>query len=366
MRGAAASRCRGRTMPPKQRVLVTGAGGFIGGRAVEVLHQLGHEVRAGVRRWSSAPRIGRLPIDIVQCDLDTQQLDAACDGVSAIVHCAVNLQSLPEVERQMRNLLDAAARHGVSRFVHLSTMEVYGEPQGDIDERHVLDPAAAHSHYARLKIRLEEICREYIERGLPIVILRPTIVYGPFSESWTVEVAQRLLSSSWSLPEQATRGTCNLVYIDDLMSAIVLALNGAGAVGETFNINGAERLTWNEYFQALGRALGIDHLRRHSALTARAGAWLTLPVRKSAKFLLKRYQDQVMGLYQRSRLARQIMRRAERVLRQVPTPQEFRLCSRTAFYVTDKAARLLGYQPRFSTERGVGLSAAWLKHEGYA
>ena len=367
MRGAADSRCRGRTMPPKPRVLVTGAGGFIGGRAVEVLHQLGYDVRAGVRRWSSAARIGRLPIDIVPCDLtDTRQLDAACNGVSAIVHCAVNLQSLPDAERQMRNLLDAAARHHLGRFVHLSTMEVYGEPPGDIDEGHALDSAGGHSHYARLKIRLEAVCREYIACGQPIVILRPTIVYGPFSESWTVEVAQRLLSSSWSLPEQATQGTCNLVYIDDLVAAVLLALHDTGAVGEAFNINGAERLTWNDYFRALGRALGVARLQRRGALTARAGAWLTLPVRKSAKFLLHRYQDQVMGVYQRSRLARQIMRRAERVLRQVPTPQEFRLCSRTAFYVTDKAARLLGYRPRFSTERGVGLSAAWLKHEGYA
>ena len=351
---------------PAERVLVTGAGGFIGGRAVEVLHHLGYDVRAGVRRWSSAARIGRLPIEIVQCDLaDRGQLDAACDGVTAIVHCAVNLQPLPGAELEMRNLLDAATRHGVGRFVHLSTMEVYGEPQGEVDEGHGFDPAGGQSHYARLKIRLEHLCREYVDRGLPIVILRPTIVYGPFSESWTVEVAQRLLSSSWLLPEQAARGTCNLVYIDDLMAAVLLALRNKGAVGEAFNVNGAERLTWNEYFQAMGRALGVDRLNRHGALMARAGAWLTMPVRKSAKFLLQRYQPRIMALYQRFGLARQLMRRAERVLRQVPTPAEFRLCSRTAFYVTDKASRMLGYQPRFSTERGVALSVAWLRHEGH-
>ena len=349
-------------------MLVTGAGGFIGGRAVEVLHHLGYDVRAGVRRWSSAARIGRLPIEIVQCDLANRaQLDAACDGVSAIVHCAVNLQPLRDAEGEMRNLLDAAARHGVSRFVHLSTMEVYGERDGgDVDERHGFDPAGGQSHYARLKIRLEQVCREYMDRGLPIVILRPTIVYGPFSESWTVEVAQRLLASSLSLPEQAARGTCNLVYIDDLMAAILLALRDNGAVGEAFNVNGAERLTWNDYFHAMRRALAVDRLNRQSALVARASAWLTVPVRKSAKFLLRRYQEQIMAVYQRFRLARQLMRRAERVLRQVPTPAEFRLCSRTAFYVTDKAARVLGYRPRFSTERGVALSVAWLRHEGYA
>ena len=352
-------------MTSEPRVLVTGAGGFIGGRVVEVLYRRGMDVRAGVRRWASAARIGRLPIEIVQCELaDPRQLDAACEGVAAIVHCAVNLQPLPDAERQMRNLLDAAARHKVARFVHLSTMEVYGESSGDIDENQGFDASGGHSHYARLKIRLEQICREYTGR-LPIVILRPTIVYGPFSESWTVEVAQRLLSSSWALPEQATQGTCNLVYIDDLMAAILLALRSDAAVGESFNVNGSERLTWNEYFQAVGDALGVGRLQRRSVITTRAGSWLTVPLRKSAKFLLSRYQEQIMALYQRSGLAKQVMRRAERFLKQVPTPAEFRLCSRKAFYVTGKAARLLGYRPQFSTERGVGLSVAWLKHEGY-
>lgn len=348
-------------------VLVTGAGGFIGGRVVEVLHGIGgFRVRAGVRRWASAARIGRLSVEIVQCDLDDpQQVDRACEGVTTIVHCAVNLGSIAEAAGQMRNLLETAHGHGVERTVHLSTMEVYGEAAGDIDEHQALDTAGGHNHYARLKITLERLCRQYMDRGLPVVILRPTIVYGPFSESWTIEPAQRLLSSSWSLPAQSTDGTCNLLYIDDLMAAILLALRSDRAVGEAFNVNGGERLTWNQYFRTLGESLGVSRTKGHGAFTTRAGALLTQPVRKSAKFLLQRYQQQIMALYQRSALAKQLMRRAERFIRQVPTPAEFRLCSRKAFYRTDKATRVLGYAPRFTTERGVALSIAWLKHEGY-
>jgi nucleoside-diphosphate-sugar epimerase len=350
----------------EQRVLVTGAGGFIGGRVIEVLHSMGYGVRAGVRRWASAPRIGRLPIEIVLCDLaDPQQVEAACDGATAIVHCAVSLEPLPEAVAHMRNLLEAATGHDIKRFVHLSTMEVYGESAGDIDEQHALDPGGGHSHYARLKITLEQLCREYVDRGLPLVILRPTIVYGPFSESWTVEPAQRLLSSSWSLPEQAAQGTCNLLYIDDLVAAILLALRSDQAVGETFNVNGGERITWDDYLRGLGEALGVGELNRHGAFAARAGAWLTFPLRKSAKFLLQRYQEQIMALYRRFGLARQIMRRAERMIRQVPTPAEFRLYGRKAFYATEKATRMLGYESKFSMQRGIDLSIAWLKHEGY-
>jgi nucleoside-diphosphate-sugar epimerase len=262
----------------------------------------------------------------------------------------------------MRHLLEAAQRHRVARIVHLSTMEVYGDAAGEVDERHTL---GGDSPYAQLKITLEQLCQDYIDRGLPLVILRPTIVYGPFSEAWTVELGQRLRSSSWSLPEQAARGTCNLLYIDDLMAAILLALRSDQAVGEVFNVNGGERVTWNDYFQTFGAALGVERVNRHGNITARAGVWLTEPVRKSAKFLLKRYEDQIMALYRRFWLAKQVMRTAERVIRQVPTPAEFRLCSRKAFYVSEKATRILGYEPKFTMAHGTALSVAWLKHEGY-
>ena len=72
-----------------------------------------------------------------------------------------------------------------------------------------------------------------------------------------------------------------------------------------------------------------------------------------------------MALYQRFGLAKQLMRRAERIIRQMPTPAEFRLYGRKAFYVTEKATQRLGYRPRFSMRRGIDRSVAWLKHEGY-
>ena len=348
---------------PSERVLITGAGGFIGGRVAEVLHGSGHaQVRAGVRRWAGAARIGRLPVEIVRCDLaDPRQVDAACDGVTAVVQCAT--VTGPGGEAQLRNLLEAAHRRGVTRVVHLSTTEVYGDVAGDVDEEDPVGPGQ--SDYARSKIAAERVCAEYIARGLPLVILRPTIVYGPFSEVWTVKVVQRLLSGRWSLPEESCRGTCNLLYVDDLVAAILLASRTDQAVGETFNVNGSERVTWNQYFRALGAGLGAGIPDRQGVLAARGRAWLLQPVRASAHFLLRHQKDRIMALYDRYRPVRRLMRRAESLLRRVPATGEFRLYSRAACYVTGKARRILGYQPTFTMASGVTLSIAWLRHEGY-
>jgi nucleoside-diphosphate-sugar epimerase len=350
-------------MRSDHRVLITGAGGFIGGRVAEVLHGLGFaQVRAGVRRWASAARIGRLPVEIVRCDLaDRRQVDAACDGVTAVVQCAK--PTGPGAEAQLHNLLEVAYRRGVTRVVHLSTTEVYGAVAGDVDEGHPVGPGQ--SDYARSKVAAEQTCAEYIARGLPLVILRPTIVYGPFSETWTVRFVQRLLSGRWLLPEESCRGTCNLLYVDDLVAAIILALRTNQAVAETFNVNGSERVTWNQYFRALGEALGADRLDPQSVLAARASAWLMQPVRASAKFLLQHHKDRIMALYERYQPVRRLMRKAESLIRRVPATAEVSLYRRTAFYVTGKAQRILGYQPRFTMAHGIILSVAWLRHEGY-
>ena len=350
-------------MRSDHRVLITGAGGFIGGRVAEVLHSSGcAQVRAGVRRWAGAARIGRLPVEIVPCDLaDPGQVDAACDGVTAVVQCA--RVAGPGSEAPLRNLLEAAYRRGVTRFVHLSTTEVYGAVDGDIDEGHAVGPGQ--SDYARSKIAAERVCAEYMARGLPLVILRPTIVYGPFSEVWTVKFVERLLSGRWSLPEVSCRGTCNLLYVDDLVAAIGLALWSDRAVGETFNVNGSERVSWNQYFRALGTAVGAGSLDPKGPLAAHADAWLLQPLRTSAHFLLNHQRDRIMALYERYRPVRQLMRSVQRLMRKVPDTGEFSLYRRTAFYVTEKAQRILGYEPKFTMPSGIALSVAWLRHEGY-
>jgi nucleoside-diphosphate-sugar epimerase len=350
-------------MIERKTVFVTGAGGFIGGRVVELLHASGrYSVKAGVRRWSSAARIGRLPVDIVLCDItDPDDLRRAVEDVDLIVHCAVGDRRATVVGT--RNVFDAAFEAGVERLVHISTIDVYGDRTGPVPEDVALTRTGR--EYGDTKIEAEEICQEFIQRGLPTVILRPTIVYGPFSELWTLAYAWRFLKGTWLLPVSDCQGTCNLVYVDDLVAAILRAMTSEDAVGQAFNVNGDDQITWNDYFHALNNAMGLPPLASPRRSRARLSAALVLPVRVIGKFALNRLSGLVVTLYQRYAVVKRCMRFAESVIRQTPSGSEFRMYSKVVSFPTDKAERILGYRPVFPMQDGVAFSAAWLRHHGH-
>jgi nucleoside-diphosphate-sugar epimerase len=349
-------------MPEPGRVLVTGAGGFIGGRVVEALFQSsGLEPVPSLRRWSTAARIGRLPLDPVQCDLlDLEQVRAAVRGVRSIVHCAVGDRRATVAGTT--NLLEAALEAGVERVVHLSTIDVYGRAEGTVTEA---DPLVrTDREYGDSKIEAEEVCREFVEKGLDVVILRPTIVYGPFSDLWTVEFAERFRAGTWLLPPEACQGRCNLVYVDDLVRCVLLALEADGASGLAFNVNGPDEITWQEYFELLNSELGLAPLPAPGAARSRMTSSLVAPIRSIVKSTFLRFEDRILAIYRSSRLARRLMKRVERTLRSVPSGSEFDLYGRTAHFPTQLAAEVLGYQPAVDAVEGTRLSAQWVRHEG--
>jgi nucleoside-diphosphate-sugar epimerase len=343
--------------------LITGAGGFIGGRITEALH-LGssYEVRPNLRQWGSAARIGRFPLQPVLFDImEPAAIRRGLEGVTHVVHCAYGP---PEVTIEgTRNMLEAARDAGVERFVHLSTVDVYDKTMsGRIAEE---DPCVANGdRYGDMKVEAENVCWEYQDQ-VPVTALRPSIVYGPFSDLWTVNICNRLQSGRWGTLGEYGEGTCNLVYVDDVVQAVRRALAMDEAVGKAFNVNGPEPITWNAYFQRLNAALGRPALDEIDPTSTKLMAKLTAPVRALAKMLLNHFRDEIMKLYNRFDLIKKIIKQTENTLKTTPTSSELELFQRQATYDISRARNVLGYEPEYGAEKGIDVSTKWLAHHGY-
>lgn len=349
-------------MSKNKTFLVTGAGGFIGGWLVETLFMQGSsDVRAGVRSWQGAARLARFPINIVLCDvMNTSQISQAMAGASNIIHCAVGSQDV--IVKGTENMLEVAYAQGVNHFVHLSTAEVYGNANGEIDETYPYQYRG--NDYADAKIEAEKQVWGYHKKGLPITVIRPSIVYGPFSKDWTVDLASRLQSGNWGLFEGKGDGFCNLIYVADLVAGVLSAVREDLAVGEAFNLNGPEIITWNQYFQRFNEALGFTDLRVWSPAQSRIRSSLMEPARSSAKLMLRYLESPLRKLCQRFTSMRVLMRYFETCFRTTPQLDELDLYNRRAIYIAQKAQDILGFKPQYDVNFGIQMNVRWLRHLG--
>lgn len=354
-----------------KKMLVTGASGFIGGRLVEklILYH-GANVRALVRNFARTARIARFRLEMVQGDIaDPDVIDRAVAGCDVVFHCAHDLQNAQRNLDGARVLAEACLRHGASRLVHVSSVSVYEPlPDGDLDESSPAEPCGC--EYADNKLAVEtELLRYAHEHSLPLVVIQPTIVYGPFSKPWTIGPVRQLRSGRVVLPDDGA-GLCNGVYVDDVVDALILGAQKDRAVGERFLISGPAPVTWREFYAAYERALGIQSVvlmaaeeiqriaRQDGVISGLRLFW------RDPRRLLK--WAPVRGLYRsvRSLTGESLWLKARQTvppLLQIPGEQTLALYQAHARVRTDKARHLLEYEPAFDFNQGMRLTAQFVK-----
>lgn len=295
---SAPSALRGKT------VLVTGATGFIGGCLVERLAAEGVRVRAAVRRFRAAARLARFPPEVVEMrefDLaatDSEKaLDDLVEGCAAVFHLALDLESSSANLAGAERLGAACARRGV-RLVFTSSYTVYGPyPDGPLSESRPEErDSPRRSANAAAELALARLRRD---RGLEAVVLQPTIVYGPFSTHWTDPQARALLAGRLVLPSPGD-GICNAVFVEDVVSALLLAAVKEEAVGETLLVSGPEHPTWLEFHAAYAGLLG------------RPDAVRLLPRQEIERRLRRRYLRRLARWARRRPLLRKPLGRVKR------------------------------------------------------
>ena len=244
-------------------VLVTGASGFLGCALINRLRESGETIRVLVRRpmpgWNNDPGL-----QIVYGDLgDPSAVDRAVEGVTTIYHVGAamkggiaDFQSATVVGTQ--NVVDAAFKYAIGRLVHVSSITVldYAGHRGKaMTEASPVEPHPEwRGPYTESKLRAERIVLGAIREGLPATIVRPGQIFGPGAEMvapyGTIAFAGRwVVVGSGNIP-------LPLVYIDDVVDALLLAARRHGVCGEMFQLVDEERITQRQY---------IDELRRHFA-----------------------------------------------------------------------------------------------------
>jgi NAD dependent epimerase/dehydratase len=238
-----------------KKVLVTGAGGFIGSHLTEHLIELGANVKAFVRYNSRndwgllelLPREKRNKIEVVMGDLkDTDAVRQVVKGTDIIFHLGA-LIAIPysyihpgeTIETNILgtlNVLMAAKENGIEKFIHTSTSEVYGTARYvPIDEGH---PLQGQSPYSASKIGADKIAESFYRSfDLPIAIIRPFNTYGPRQSARAVIptiITQTLTKGKIFLG--SLHPTRDYTYVKDVVEGFIKVAESPKSVGEVINI----------------------------------------------------------------------------------------------------------------------------------
>lgn len=258
-------------------VLVLGADGFIGEKVVAGLSATGWATPVcAVRRRSGKPIYGSQE-QVVDLD-DVASMSRALLGASAVVSCVWGQAGA--IVSATRALFEAARlRATLPRIIHVSSISVYGSATGLVDESAPLrgDLGA----YSAARVTAEKIASAYPR----VVILRPGCEFGPGSPYWSLRIAQCLLAGRLGDLGAAGDGYCNVVDIDDVVQAVILALQSPHLDGHALNLSHPQASTWNEFLTRYALALGAVPVRRISRRRLRFEAKFLAPPLKVAEIL---------------------------------------------------------------------------------
>jgi dihydroflavonol-4-reductase len=243
-----------------ERVLVTGATGFIGSRLVPLLSRSGYEVRALVRTEHPGQRL--VDVELFRGDLlAPESLSGIETDVDLVIHCASILGKWGTPDEQLfdvnvrgaLNVLERFENSGVKRFLHLSAGGVTGPVEGGAaDETYDCRPATP---YEKTKLEGERrVLVRSAEMGIPALVARPTFTYGP-GDPHKLALFRAIQRGRYAFIGDG-ESVNHPVYIDDLLRGLLLVLE-RGRTGEVYIVGGERPVTKRELVQTIADALGV-------------------------------------------------------------------------------------------------------------
>lgn len=323
------------------RVALTGGTGYTGGRLLARLVARGDRVSALARAGSTRPQAGG-SVEWVDGDLaDAGALARLVEGADAVLHVAAVYRTAGHPAAYYRDvnvggterLLEAAARGGVRRFVHTSTVGVHGHVEHPPADESA--PMAPGDIYQETKAEGERLALELgRKRGIEVAVIRPGAIYGP-GERRLLKLFRAIARGRYAMVGDG-RAFYHPVFIDDLLDGYLLLLERPEAAGEAFIVAGPRYVSQREL----------------AAIIARHTGGRVLPFRIPA-WPLQALGTLVEAVCVPFGIEPPLHRR--RV--------DFWVKSR-AFSI-EKARRLLGYAPKVDLDAGIGVTAASYREAGW-
>jgi nucleoside-diphosphate-sugar epimerase len=324
--------------------LITGATGLLGSHIAENLRAAGEPVRALVRAGSDTRFLEGLGAELARGDVtDPASLAEALRGVRTVYHAAAQVGDWGPWHRFVavtiegtRNMLAAAARAGVKRFLHVSSISAYGHPDG---EGLVLDETAPlgvdlhrWSYYSRAKVQAEKIAWEAHRRGdVPLTVVKPSWLYGPRDRASMPRLIRAIRAGKAKLlGDGANR--LNLTYAGNEAEGCILAATTDKALGQSYNLSNDGVITQAEYVNAIARCIGAPPVTKRVPYRVAYGAAFVMELfghlfRTKKPPLVTRYSVWLIG--------------------------------RRCFFSADKARRELGWKPTVPYEQGIERAVKW-------
>jgi dihydroflavonol-4-reductase len=324
------------------KVLVTGATGFIGSHLVEALLQKGEQVRCLLRKTSDLKWLRGLPIESVQGECnDKSSLADAVKGVDQVFHLAGVTKAVIEKTYfevnalGTENLIHACLEHNpyLQKFIYLSSQAAAGPCQNGAKKRES-DRCEPVSPYGQSKRMGEDLALAHAHE-LPLLILRPSAVYGPRDRD--IYTFFKLLSKKIKPCLSGQEQRISLCYVQDIVQAILLASQTKESGGEIFFLSDGHGYCWEEVGDIFAEAMGI------TPICIRVPEWMILGIASISEYFSK-----ISG--------KPVLLNKGKVEEMV---QKNWVCDIT------KAKEVLGFEPTVPLMEGARLTFEWYKKENW-